>query len=120
MKQLDVFRTVLIDVARGGAKQVFDCKAANDASASALAEAAYPGCRVLETYLRKAHSDAYVIYSANEAANSDGAGFWSNSYGWTMLQDATVFSDAERHLFLLPHSAGLDAFWVERAAAKYL
>jgi hypothetical protein len=36
--------------------------------------------------------DAYLIYSPNEAAISDGAGFWNNELGFTDLENAQVFS----------------------------
>lgn len=44
-----------------------------------------------ETY---AEGDAFrdwVIFSPSEAATQDGAGFWSNEYGWTTLDLATKF-----------------------------
>ena len=49
----------------------------------------------------------YVIYSANEAATSSGAGFWSESGGWVELEQASLFTDEEQ--IALPASVGGDA-----------
>lgn len=54
----------------------------------------------------------YVIYSANESAISDGAGFWSNDLGWTVIESADTFSSKEAVKFNLPLSTGADATWV--------
>lgn len=54
----------------------------------------------------------YVIYSPNESAIQDGAGFWSNESGWVDLDDATRFTEAEKHSFSLPKALGDDARWV--------
>lgn len=54
----------------------------------------------------------YVIYSPNESTVLDGAGFWSTKFGWTMLDDATRYTEAERRAFELPSSLGDDARWV--------
>lgn len=52
----------------------------------------------------------WVLYSASEAnANGDGAGFWSNSYGWTTLDLATKFDGTQHNK---PMSAGNDAVWM--------
>lgn len=52
----------------------------------------------------------FVIFSASEAmANDDGAGFWSNEFGWTTLEQATRFDQAGG---LMPISAGNDAVWM--------
>jgi len=56
----------------------------------------------------------FVVFSASEAlVTEDGAGFWSNSNGWTTLQGATKFDEPGG---LLPVSAGNDAVWM---AAPY-
>ncbi len=65
---------------------------------------------------------SYVIYSPNESAcSSDGAGFWSNDFGWTTLDQATRFSEQEKQVFDLPMSTGADAAWADwdKANASY-
>lgn len=52
-----------------------------------------------------------VIYSANESAVHDGAGFWSNKHGWVQYGQATVFTPEEAAAFNLPASTGGDAKW---------
>jgi hypothetical protein len=37
----------------------------------------------------------YYIYSAQAADADDGAGFWSNTYGWVLLEDADEFAAAD-------------------------
>lgn len=59
------------------------------------------------TYAKGDAFDDWVIFSRSEAvASGDGAGFWSNTYGWTTLDLATKF---DAHQFHLPHSARMDA-----------
>lgn len=55
---------------------------------------------------------AYLIYSPNEAAISDGAGFWNNELGFTDLENAQVFSQDEVDTQSLPKSTGGDAQFV--------
>lgn len=58
----------------------------------------------------------YVIFSAEEfERDGDGAGFWSNDEGWTVLEEATVFLDQERYSTDLPHP--IDARWMSLAEA---
>ena len=45
----------------------------------------------------------FVIFS--------GEGYWSNSAGWGSLQNATIFTSAERNTFNLP--IGSNPYWVE-------
>lgn len=53
---------------------------------------------------------SYVVYSANEAATNDGAGFWSNDAGWVdCVTEATQFSEADTQDLSLPISTGSDA-----------
>lgn len=54
----------------------------------------------------------YVIYSPNESATQDGAGFWNNEFGWMELDDATRYPEAKRRACELPKSLGDDARWV--------
>jgi len=55
----------------------------------------------------------FVIYSANEAAVNDGAGFWSNADGWVEdPREASRFSAQGRARLSLPMSTGQDAAWV--------
>ncbi len=60
-----------------------------------------------ETYAEGDAFDDWVIFSRSEAIAQDGAGFWSNEYGWTTLDLSTKFEDAS--VRDLPHSAGMDA-----------
>lgn len=63
-----------------------------------------------ETYAEGDAFNDWVIFSRSEAIAQDGAGFWSNEYGWTTLDLATKFEDAS--VRDLPHSAGMDAVWM--------
>ncbi|MDP1573151.1 MAG: hypothetical protein Q8M09_14900 [Pseudomonadota bacterium] len=59
-----------------------------------------------------AEGDAFldwVIFSRSEAVRQDGAGFWSNEYGWTTFDLATLFDAVDRER---PHSTGMDAVWM--------
>lgn len=59
-----------------------------------------------------------VIFSEHLATQSgDGAGFWSNSEGWTGLESATLFSPEESRTFGLPLGASSDAAWLAGADA---
>jgi len=59
-----------------------------------------------------------VIFSAHQATQSgDGAGFWSNSEGWTGLESATLFTLEESRTFGLPFGAARDATWLAGADA---
>jgi hypothetical protein len=55
----------------------------------------------------------YVVFSPEEARAGYGAGFWSNEHGWTTLDQATKYDDAEGNL---PITADSDAVWM---AAPY-
>lgn len=55
----------------------------------------------------------YAIYSANEAAVGDGCGYWSNEFGWTDVEQATLFAMDEVDECHLPVSTCEDARWVE-------
>jgi hypothetical protein len=91
---------------------VFDCMAEDDDQAVEQAEKAYPGCDII-TYLPFDNTPLlYVIYSPNESAINDGAGFWSNQNGWTELDEATKFLHSEKQTLNLPISTGQDAKWV--------
>lgn len=65
-------------------------------------------------YARAPNLIPFVIYSPNESATSDGAGFWSNKDGWTALEGADRFFYAESQLrnLRLPVAVGGDAAWV--------
>ncbi|MBY4673887.1 hypothetical protein K6W12_24960 [Burkholderia multivorans] len=56
--------------------------------------------------------DGWVVYSPNESATSDGAGFWSNEYGWVEFDQATRFSAEESRTLALPVALGRDARFV--------
>jgi hypothetical protein len=93
-------------------KIVFDCMAEDDDHAVEQAENAYPGCEIISHFPFDYTTLCYVIYSPNESAVNDGAGFWSNQYGWTELDSATRFSCYEKQTLDLPVSTGQDARWV--------
>jgi hypothetical protein len=63
-------------------------------------------------------NEMYVIYSPNESATSDGAGFWSNEDGWTTFSGATRFTSSEIGELKLPISTGQDAQWVPESQAE--
>lgn len=61
-----------------------------------------------------------LIYSPNEAAISgDGAGFWNNDLGWTILEEATRFTREESQTLNLPMSTGNDCQWLEAASFEF-
>lgn len=91
---------------------VFDCVAEDDAGAVAQAETAYPGCDVMTFRPFDASPQEWAIYSPNESACSDGAGFWSNTDGWVGHEHATCFAQDEKENFHLPLATGQDARWV--------
>lgn len=53
----------------------------------------------------------FVVYSPNESSIGDGAGFWSNEFGWVEFAQATVFTEEESQTLNLPISTGHDATW---------
>ncbi|HCE5826568.1 TPA: hypothetical protein NHK69_003053 [Pseudomonas aeruginosa] len=57
-------------------------------------------------------SGSWVVYSPNESAVSDSAGFWSNEFGWVLFDQATRFSKEEAGSLQLPLSTGRDARFV--------
>jgi hypothetical protein len=66
-----------------------------------------------ETYEEGDAFADWVIFSASEARANDGAGFWSNEYGWTTIDLATKFDAIERErAHGGPRSAGMDAMWM--------
>lgn len=61
-------------------------------------------------------AESFVIYSPNEAAIGDGAGFWNNDTGWVEnLESATRFTADQRAAFHLPIATGEDARWMALA-----
>ena len=54
-------------------------------------------------------SDCWVVYSPNESATGNSAGFWSNEFGWVPFDQATRFSAEETGSTQLPISTGGDA-----------
>lgn len=60
----------------------------------------------------------YVIMSASESKANEGAGYWSNSQGWTALEDADYFTKEEKAGFPLPKSIDDDATWTEVLEVK--
>ncbi len=111
-KHLVPFRIELCEHTEGGIT-VFKCFAEDDEHAKEQAENAYLDCRIISST-----AQPFVIYSANESATSDGAGFWSNTDGWVEFSDATTFTKEESEELNLPLSSGQDAKWVEWAKAN--
>ena len=56
--------------------------------------------------------DCWVVYSPNESAISDSAGFWSNEFGWVQFDQATRFSLEEALYAEIPVADGRDARFV--------
>ncbi len=56
----------------------------------------------------------YIIYSdAENTRSGEGAGFWSNTDGWTTKECASRFSQAEREQLSLPSVVTeQDARWI--------
>lgn len=89
----------------------FECMAEDDDHAIEQAENAYPNCEIL-SWLPSVESGPYIIYSANEAATNDGAGFWSNTEGWVEEEQATMFTVLDRiDTDFMPMCVGQDAVW---------
>lgn len=52
----------------------------------------------------------FVVYSANEAATNNGAGFWGGKKGWTTIEHALqYFTPTDPRISILPASVGDDA-----------
>lgn len=62
--------------------------------------------------------DQWVIYSANEAATLDGAGFWNTGHGWCHEEDANLFTREEVGCYSLPISLGQDRRWLNLELAR--
>lgn len=60
----------------------------------------------------------YVVYSPNESAASNGAGFWNNELGWVEFDGADKFKASEITSLRLPIATGGDAKWVTFDEAK--
>lgn len=58
-----------------------------------------------------------VIFSEREAVQS-GAGFWSNTQGWTTLDGATLFTHEESQIYHLPIRAQSDVTWMKGIDAE--
>lgn len=95
-------------VSEGGKNSYFNCLATGGSHAIEQAIEARPNAHVAA-----AQPKNQVIYSPNESAIGDGAGFWSNDLGWVDVLAATRFSNWEKGTLNLPMSTGQDARWVE-------
>lgn len=62
----------------------------------------------------------FVVYSAGESMRRQGAGFWSNTHGWSTLANATLFSAIEKSQFSskLPVTVLIDSTWLSHAEAQ--
>ena len=54
----------------------------------------------------------FVLYSTNELAAGDGAGFWSNDVGWVEYRFATRFTLDSVPSCTLPVADARDAKWM--------
>lgn len=54
----------------------------------------------------------FVIHSPSQESVDPEAGYWSNTYGWCGLADASRFTDEDKHLVELPAGLDGDARWV--------
>jgi hypothetical protein len=55
----------------------------------------------------------WVIFSPSECKLSDGAGYWSNEWGWTTFDEATHFYGIDPTTFpVIPVSSGNDAMLI--------
>jgi len=86
---------------------LFSCLASDGEHARNQAADAYPKARMLSAEIQE-----FVIYSPNESATGDGAGFWSLEKGWVELNAASLYTKSECELLSLPGSLGHDARWV--------
>lgn len=117
---LSHYRVTLLEEPGDKFQMIFDCMAEDADHAAEQAEAAYPGCEVINCSEFDENEGAarYVVYSPNESAAADGAGFWNNEEGWTEFEHATVFLNAEALTLQLPVSAGNDARYVNYHVAR--
>lgn len=89
----------------------FKCLARNDEDAIGQAQEAHPDCEIFGWY-PEVEDAPYLIYSPNEAAINDGAGFWSKEKGWVDEEEATRFTPRERiYADFMPLCTGQDAIW---------
>ena len=65
-------------------------------------------------------ADTSLVICSDKAAEDDGHGFWSNDDGWTVVENATLFTEAEREKLSLPNSPCEDARWITLAQALAL
>lgn len=86
---------------------LFDCSAEDDDHAWEQAQNAYPGCRLVKIN----PNASWLIYSLHEVAMGSGKGFWSGT-AWVGMEDARIFSGADREKLTLPLSTADDARWV--------
>jgi len=109
------YRVTLHETAGDTFQLVFECMADDADHAAEQAENAYPGCCVLHCAVNE---DAeLVIYSGNEAAHNDGAGFWSNADGWVSRDSAMLFAARDCQRLCLPQALGEDARWLPAVSA---
>lgn len=96
----------------------FECMAEEDDHALEQAINAYPDCDI-KNWASVVEDGLYRIFAKSEAEANDGAGFWSNEYGWGEEELATLFPSAEREMLsFMPMSADQDAEWQKVPTAK--
>lgn len=110
--KLEPYRVTLHETPGDKFKLSYDCLAEDEDGAISQAETAYPGCEIVLATPFDDSDSHYVIYSPNESAISDGAGFWSNEEGWCEFDAAERFTQTEKKSLNLPISTGRDAIWV--------
>lgn len=92
---------------------VYDCHATCDDHAIGQAEAAYPGCEIINCLPFSDDQKTYLVFASSEFVASDGGGFWCDDTGWVRIGDATRYAaGANIHGGVLPLSRGGDAMLV--------
>lgn len=110
--QLLPYRVMLREEAGDKFQLTFDCLALDTDHAEEQALQTHPGAQVVNCLQLDDAALILAIYSPNESALNDGAGYWNNQDGWTEQEHATLFSARDVKKLNLPISTGQDARWV--------
>lgn len=83
---------------------------------------AYPRALLgnVDQYRAASKSEKSLVIFSQHACDEDGYGFWSNEFGWTVLDEATLFTQQESAEVNLPLCPSNDARWLTVAAAQKL
>jgi len=70
--------------------------------------------RIIDPIRQQRHISAHrwAIYSANEAATNNGAGYWHPRKGWVDEHNLQAFPAEQAGRYALPMSLGQDRVWV--------